>query len=133
MNAQTIEKREPAAAVPAAEHTWNRRTFRPNVDIREDADGLTVTADMPGARREDIDVQFENGTLTLHGKVRPRQEEGTSWLLAEYDVGDFYRSFTVSEMIDASRISAEYKDGVLTLRMPKVEAAKPRKIEVAVK
>jgi HSP20 family protein len=132
MNTHTMDKPETTTATTTAEHTWNHRTFQPSVDIHEGADGLIVTADLPGTRREDIDIHFENGTLTLQGKVRPRQNDKTPYLLNEYDVGDFYRSFAVSELIDASRISAEYKDGVLTLRLPKVESAKPRKIEVKV-
>jgi len=79
---------------------------------------------------EDVDVQFENGTLTLHGRVQPRERKGATAWMEEYGVGDFYRTFTVSEVIDASRISAELSDGVLTLHLPKAEAARPRKIAV---
>lgn len=132
MNCQCTDTQESTA--PAhAEQTWNRMTYRPSVDIVEDKDGLTVMADMPGARREDIDIQFEKGVLTLHGRVQRRQPEDTAFLLAEYDEGDFHRTFTVSELIDASRITAEFKEGVLTLKLPKVEAARPRKIEVQMK
>ncbi|MBX7165314.1 MAG: Hsp20/alpha crystallin family protein [Pirellulales bacterium] len=90
---------------------------------------LQVVADMPGVRTEDIDIHFENGELTIHGKVQPRQE-GVNFLAEEFGVGDFYRSFRVSEEIDGSRIAATYAAGVLTLTLPKVEAAKPRKIAV---
>lgn len=104
--------------------------FRPNVDILEQPEELLVLADMPGATAEDTDIDFEDGTLTIHARVAPRQPQGTEYLLREYNVGDFYRTFQVSEAIDSAHISAEYADGVLTLHLPKAEAAKPRKIRV---
>ncbi len=107
-----------------------RRWYRPNVDILESAGELTVLADVPGARREDIDIHFEKGVLTVKAAVHPRQTEGTQYLRQEYGVGGYQRSFQVSEHIDAERIRAELKDGVLALHLPKVEAAKPRKIEI---
>jgi len=119
-----------ADEVTRREHTRSGLHYRPNVDILESKNELTVLADLPGVHAEDVDIHFEQGTLTLHGKVRPRQPENTSFLLREYGIGDFYRTFQVSESIDDSRIHAELSDGVLALHLPKVEAAKPRKIEV---
>jgi HSP20 family protein len=107
--------------------------YRPNVDIAEDATTLTVYADMPGVQGDTIDVDFENGLLTIRGTVAQRQTEGTRFVHREYGVGDFHRSFEVGESIDATRISASYSNGVLTLTLPKVEAARPRKIVVQVK
>jgi len=124
-----IEKKG-SDAVTRREHTRSGLHYRPNVDIIESKDELTVLADLPGVRPQDLDINFERGTLTLHGRVRPRQDEDTQFLLLEYGVGDFYRTFEVSECIDAGRIHAELADGVLKLHLPKVEAAKPRKIEV---
>jgi len=112
------------------ERTRSGRFFRPNVDILERADELLVLADVPGARGDGVDIHFDSGTLTIHAKVEPRQPPQTEYLLREYGVGDFYRTFEISEAVDASRISAEYADGVLTLHLPKAEAAKPRKIAV---
>jgi HSP20 family molecular chaperone IbpA len=91
---------------------------------------LVVLADMPGVKSDDIDIDFKEGVLTLHGRVERRQTEGTHYALEEYGIGDFHRTFQVSEQIDAGRISAAYKDGVLTLRLPKLERVKPRKIAV---
>ena len=119
-------KREIAGTEP----TWNQPQFRPNVDILERPDELTVLADMPGTCAQDVDIQFENGTLTLHGKVKDRNPQETGYVMQEYGVGDFHRTFQVSEIIDVTRISAEYKDGVLILHLPKTEAVKPRKIAV---
>ena len=125
---QEIEKREEQAA--QAERTRSGRFYRPNVDILEKDDDLTLLADMPGITAQDIDISFENGVLTLHARVQNRQPENAEYLWREYGVGDFYRTFQVSEEIDSSRISGEYKNGVLTLHLPKAERAKPRKIAV---
>jgi HSP20 family protein len=113
-----------------AERTRGALTFCPAVDIVEHADELTVWADLPGADASSIDVLFENGTLTIHGHVPPRRSREAPMYLREYGVGDFHRSFAVGETIDSARLTAEFADGVLTLHLPKVEAAKPRKIVV---
>ena len=121
---------KPAADEPTpAEHTRCGCYYRPSVDILERADELLVRADVPGALGDDVDVDFEEGTLTIHARVKPRQE-GTEFLVREYGVGDYYRTFHVSEAIDPEKITAEYADGVLTLHLPKAEVARPRKIEV---
>jgi HSP20 family protein len=101
------------------------------VDILETVDELTLVADVPGAKPEDIDIQYERGELAIRVKVDPRQPESdTGVLLREYGVGDYYRVFEIGEAIDKSRIHAEVHNGVLTLHLPKVEEAKPRKIAV---
>jgi HSP20 family protein len=114
----------------SAEQTRSTACYRPNVDILEQADELLVLADMPGAKSDSIDVNFEDGMLTIHALLNDRQPPDTQYLLREYGVGDYYRTFRVSEAIDASKIAAEYADGVLTLHLPKAETAKPRKIKV---
>ncbi|HEY4759942.1 MAG TPA: Hsp20/alpha crystallin family protein [Thermoguttaceae bacterium] len=124
----TINK--PDGDVAAAEHTRSGRFYRPNVDILEQADELLVLADLPGAKRDQIDIKFEKGTLTLHAAVPGRQSQDQRYLQREYGVGDYYRTFQVSEAIDANRITAEYADGVLTLHLPKAPSIKPRKINV---
>lgn len=119
-----------ASPVSRNEPTRSGRLYRPNVDIVETPDELIVRADMPGTRGEDIDVHLENGVLTLYAKVADRYQDARPFLAYEYGVGDFYRTFEVTEAIDGNRISAAYKDGVLTLHLPKTEAVKPRKIAV---
>jgi HSP20 family protein len=119
-----------AEEVSSAEHTRCGSYYRPNVDILERAEELVVLADVPGAAGDGIDVDFEDGTLTIHAKVEPRQPEETEFLVHEYGVGDYCRTFRVSEAIDAGKITAEYADGVLTLHLPKAESSKPRKIDV---
>ena len=127
-----IAKR-PESAAARAERTRSGRCYRPNVDIIETDDALLILADMPGLHCEDIEIHFENGTLTLCGQVRERQPKETDYLLREYGVGDFLRTFAVSEAIDDERITAEYGDGVLTLHLPKVEEVRPRRIPVSAK
>jgi len=104
--------------------------FVPHVDIYETDQELLLFADVPGARPEDVDLHYENGELVLHVRVRPRSHQGNG-LLREYDEGDFYRAFSIHESIDASKIEASCKSGVLTVRLPKVEAVKPRQIKVS--
>lgn len=128
-NENTLTK-PPAEENPDREQTRGGRHFRPNVDILERADELLVVADIPGTGRDKIDIQFEDGSLTISAKVEPRQPEDTEYLLEEYGVGDFYRSFQVSEVIDSGRITAEFAEGVLTLHLPKAETSKPRKIAI---
>jgi len=128
-NEDTLTK-APADEAAGVEQTRCGRHFRPNVDILEKDDELLLLADMPGARGDRIDIQFEDGTLTINAEVDARQGESIEYLASEYEVGDYYRTFQVSESIDASKINAEYSDGVLTLHLPKSEASKPRKIAV---
>jgi HSP20 family protein len=103
--------------------------FTPRVDIFETDKGLTLTADLPGVRPEDLDLRYDKGELLLHGRVAPRTVNGTL-LLSEYEVGDFYRVFTIHESIDSAQISAEFKNGVLTVDLPKVKAAQPKQISI---
>ncbi|MCB9850673.1 MAG: Hsp20 family protein [Phycisphaerales bacterium] len=130
MSTQTAIDKTTATNEVRAERTRNCATYQPAVDIIESPDELTLFADMPGLRPEDVDIHFENGMLTIHGTVAERQPQQTRFLRREYGVGDFERSFRIGETIDAEKISAEYVDGVLKLHLPKVAAARPRKIEV---
>jgi len=131
-NANTID-RESVQERQGPEPTRSGQYYRPLVDILDRKDELLILADMPGVSPERIDVNFEDGALAIHGRVAPRQQEGTNYLLREYGIGDFYRVFEVSEQIDAGRITAEYANGVLTLHLPKTESARPRKISVQAK
>jgi HSP20 family protein len=124
---------KPAGENGAAEHTRGGRFYRPNVDILEQAHELLVLADLPGAKADQIDIKFEKGVLTLHATVPERQGEDQRYLLHEYGVGDYYRTFQVNETVDPGRITAEYAGGVLTLHLPKAESIKPRKISVNTK
>ncbi len=129
-NEQTGMTKSETQDLRSAESTRGGLCFRPYVDILEKPDELVVLADVPGAKGEEIDIDFEDGLLTIYARVAERQPGETQFLRREYGVGDFYRTFRISEAIDARAISAECADGVLTLHLPKSEAAKPRKIAV---
>jgi len=103
--------------------------FAPRVDVFETEDALVLYADVPGVKPEDMDVRFERGELTLHGRCVPPKVDA-SLLRAEYGVGDYHRAFTINEQVDADNITAELKNGVLTVRLPRSEAVKPKKIAV---
>ena len=108
-------------------------TFRPDVDIYETGDEYVVTADVPGAKPETIDLNVENGVLTLRAAVTERGPEGARPVAREYGVGAYERSFRIGEGIDTARIGAELRHGVLTLRLPKAETTRSRKITVQTK
>jgi HSP20 family molecular chaperone IbpA len=124
----TLAKQEENTAA-TVERTRGGATYSPRVDIVEAGDELILYADLPGVAPEDLDLHFENRELTIQGKVSPRHKD-IQFVYGEYGIGDFYRTFTIGEQIDSSKISAELKNGVLTLHLPKVEDAKPRRIEV---
>lgn len=104
-------------------------TFTPRVDILETDKELLLIADVPGVRSEDVELHFEKGQLVLTGHVHPRHGD-KQFLAREYEEGDFYRAFAIHESIDATKIEASCKNGVLTVHLPKVEAVKPRQITV---
>lgn len=109
------------------------RSWTPAVDVYEnDAHEFVIKAELPEMKREDISVTFEGGVLTLHGD-RKAEHETTSqdrFHRLERQYGAFTRSFALPATVDAARISASYKDGVLTIRVPQREEAKPKQIEV---
>ena len=104
--------------------------FAPLVDIYETPEELVLVADMPGVSREDVEVHLDGDTLTVEGRASAGEYEGLKPLYVEYGVGGFYRRFTLGEAIDRAGIKALVKNGVLTLRLPKAEHARARRIEV---
>jgi HSP20 family molecular chaperone IbpA len=129
MNENTVKQEEQAANVATVERTRGGRTYSPRFDIWETEDEIILYGDLPGVSPEKLDVRFENHELTIHGQVEARQAD-INFLYGEYGIGDFYRTFSIGEAIDGAKISAELKDGVLTLHLPKSEAVKPRRIAV---
>ncbi len=124
-----IQVRDKQEVQGQAESTRNVPTFIPAVDIYESNHALTVLADMPGVDREHVTIDLHENQLTIHGTVTLDSSD-EHILLQEYNVGDYYRQFALGRLVDQSRIEASMKDGVLTIVLPKVEEAKPRKIEV---
>ena len=124
---QAKDKKEVTSPV---EQTRPGRVFTPVVDIFETEQALTLLADMPGVKPDNLDIDLRDNTLTLTGDVQAFDTKGEEVLLAEYETGKYYRQFTLSEMIDQEKIDAKLTDGVLRLTLPKVEKATPKKIEV---
>ncbi len=108
------------------------RTFLPAVDILETDGAFVVTADLPGLKKDDIDVSIEDNVLTVSGerKFEKNEDEGT-FRRVERSYGTFRRSFALPRGVDPSKVEAKFEDGVLTLNLPKSELAKSRKITVS--
>jgi HSP20 family molecular chaperone IbpA len=107
-------------------------TLIPAVDIFEDAQGITLKADLPGVSRDRLSIQVDKDTLSIEGDVQIDIPDGTEPLYADLRATHFRRSFTLSQELEADRISAQLNDGELTLHVPKRAEVQPRKIEVKV-
>lgn len=121
------EKQELAAQ---GEQTRPGPVYSPDVDIYETEKEITLLADMPGVKTENLTIDLRDDVLTLSGETESNGGSAEESLLIEYGVGKYYRQFTLSEVIDQENITAELKDGVLRLGLPKVKKATPRKIKV---
>ena len=113
------------------ESTMPARLFQPQTDIFETSEALTLVLEMPGVDKGSVEVKVENDVLNIEGRVDFSKYDGLQPLYTEYNVGRYARSFRLSNKIDQEGISAELKDGVMTLVHPKAEKAKARKIEVS--
>jgi HSP20 family protein len=106
------------------------RFLRPAVNIIEEESGLVLVADMPGATKQALDIHVEKGILTINAPVS-RELPGRP-IYSEFEWAPYYRQFQIPDAVDQAAAKAEFNNGVLTLRLPKAEAAKPRRIEVSV-
>lgn len=110
---------------------WTEGRFVPALDVTEDEQALTLTAELPGVNKDDLDVCIEDGVLTLRGEKKEEQKsEGTGWHRVERRYGRFERRIRMPEYVDTDKARAEHKDGVLTLTVPKVQKARPKSIEI---
>jgi HSP20 family molecular chaperone IbpA len=123
-----LEAREKQAL--QGEGTRPGMVFRPDVDILEREDAYLIYADLPGVDEQHVQVNLEKGVLSLDGELATAPEEAWNPIHAEYHIGSYHREFRLSDEIDASRVSASMRDGVLELRLPKTEQHQPRQIEV---
>lgn len=112
------------------ERTRNTRVYVPNVDIIEKKEAIVLTADMPGTDEKTVNITLDKNVLTIFGTVDVEPSAGYALAHAEYGVGDYERSFTITEGIDQDKIEATVANGVLRLVLPKSEPAKPKKVEV---
>jgi HSP20 family protein len=103
--------------------------FTPRVDIFETTDELLLVADLPGVKPADLELRFDKGELSIHARCAARYAPAR-WVQQEYEVGDFYRAFAIPQEIDADKIAAELKHGVLMVRLPKSDKVKPKKIAI---
>ncbi len=127
---KALQAKEKEAVTTPAEQTVPGPTFTPFVDIFETEKALTVVADMPGVKPEDLNVDLRENVLSLAGDVAAPEGEQEMDVYREYRTGRYVREFTLGELIDQEKIDAELRDGVLRLTLPKVEKATPRKITV---
>jgi HSP20 family molecular chaperone IbpA len=127
---QGLQTREARDVATTTEATRPGVLLTPPVDIFEDSDALTVLADMPGVDPGQLKIDLHDGVLTISGHAGARAGTGEVAIFHEYPAGTFQRSFTLSEAIDQERIQATLKHGVLRLRLPKAERAKPRQITI---
>ncbi len=104
--------------------------FIPAVDVLETMNELIVLADMPGVDSKNVDIDLRDNHLTITGRVETPESDREVSLYKEFNWGDYFRQFALSEIIDQSKISARMEDGVLRLTLPKVEKAKPQKVKV---
>jgi len=110
------------------------RPWSPSVDIFETENEMVLKADLPDVKLEDIEVRVENETLTLKGERKFQKDESVrGYHRIERSYGSFTRSFSVPATVDADKVGAEFKNGVLTVTLPKKEAAKPRQVKIEVK
>jgi HSP20 family protein len=131
MAEKTVATRSQQRTPPSREETRSQEQYvTPPVDIYETGEGLVVKADLPGVAKENLDARVENNLLTIRGKsahVAPGEP-----IYREYELVNFFRQFELNERVDQAKISADLKHGVLTLKLPKAEEAKPRKIDVTI-
>lgn len=119
---------------PREENTDFLGAWSPAVDIYDKGGEVVIHAELPGMKKEDIDVRVENNVLTIRGKKERNEEvKEEGYFRTERSYGTFSRSFSLPTTVDVSKIGAQYKEGVLTLSLPKAEEAKPRQIDVSVK
>jgi HSP20 family protein len=130
MSSQELQVQEKREVEKKQESTVPARAFLPATDIFESADALTIVMEMAGVDKKSLDVNVEDGILTVEGRLDFSKYEGMQPVYTEYNIGHYRRSFSLSSKIDQDRISAQMQDGVLTLLLPKAEEAKPRRISV---
>ncbi len=127
---KALQAKEKEAVTTSAEQTVPGPVFTPLVDIFETEKALTVVADMPGVKPEDLSIDLRENVLSFVGDVAAPEGDGEQDVYREYRTGRYAREFRLGELIDQGKIDAEIKEGVLRLTLPKVEKATPRKITV---
>jgi HSP20 family molecular chaperone IbpA len=125
-----LQVRDKQEVASPAEQTRPGVVFTPAVDIFENEKQINLLADMPGVAPDDVKIDLNDGVLSISGEVKPFEAGDESDVLVEFEIGRYYRQFTLSEVIDQGKIVAKLEDGVLRLTLPKAEKAIPRQITV---
>ena len=131
----TVTRNEQPSRTDAATGAGGQRNdaaLLPPVDVVEDSTGITLRADLPGVPKDKLKLQVEAGTLTIEGDVSIPMPDGMEATYVEVGLPRFRRVFTLSKELDTGKVSAEFKHGVLSLRIPKAEHAQPRRIDIKV-
>lgn len=129
-HSKELKVREKQEVSSPAEQTTPGLVFTPAVDIFETEKELTLLADMPGVKADRLTIDLRDNILTLSGEIVPFENADEEDILVEYETGKYYRQFTIGELINQEKIDAKLNDGVLELKLPKVEKATPKKIVV---
>jgi HSP20 family protein len=130
MATQAVTPQEKKELAQTEERTEAGKFFSPYTDIHETPKAVIVAMEMPGVDKDSVDITLDKGVLTVKGQVSPQRYESLRPLYAEYNVGNFVRTFTVSTKIDSTGISAVMADGVLTIGLPKAAEAVAKRIAV---
>lgn len=129
-DSKALKAREKTELTTSAEQTKPGLIFTPLVDIFETESEIALIADIPGVKGKDLTIDLRENVLTITGEIESNENAREMELLREYQTGKYFREFKVSEVIEQDKIEADLKDGVLRLRLPKVEKAMPRRISV---
>jgi len=130
MSPQELQVQEKREVEKKQESTVPARAFLPSTDIFETDQALTILMEMPGVAKEDLEIRVEDDVLSVEGRLDFAKYAGMRPVYTEYNIGHYRRGFALSNKIDQDGISAEMRDGVLRLVLPKAEEAKPRRIAV---
>jgi len=131
MSNNSLSIRDGERAAKSREETRSAEKYiKPAVNIIETEEGLVLTADIPGASKETLDINVEKGILTISAPLAWEMPGSNSY--NEFELASYYRQFSIPESLDHEKASADLSNGILTLRVPKAEAAKPRKIDIRV-
>ena len=130
ISSKELQAKQKTEASAPAEQTTPGTVFVPAVDIFESEKQITLLADLPGVKSEDIKIDLRDNVLTISGDIAPFEGPDEKDLLIEYDIGRYFRQFSLSEVINQDKIDARLEDGVLRLVLPKSEKAVPKKITV---
>ena len=129
-SSQQLAPREKQELQAKEERTQSGRYYTPVTDITEHNEALTVVMEIPGVEQKDVNLSLDNDVLRVDARIDFSKYEGMEPVYSEYNVGHYTRAFTLSSKVDQSKISAKFADGVLTLTLPKVQEAIPRKIQI---